>query len=321
VNKKVLESLTLAGGFDAIAEVNRASLFASLEGLLDHAGDEQAERELGQSSLFDSFSSDEIKLVTPASAVFKQEEDFPASKKLALEKQVVGFYISGHPMDPWQKICEEWLGWSTEKLKVVAAEKAAAAAKAPPAADEGGWGGGGGYVARMRTPKPEIRIGGLLGDFKEITTKKGDRMAFAQLEDLKGRVEVIFFSKTYALLGETVKKALAETEPIVVTAEVEYAEEGPKLQVKAIEWATEAHRNRVQQVVLKLNPSEITPDQLRELKKSLLQHRGKCPVRIGFEDPHFKTRLDLPKTVGVAGTPQMVAGVNRVFGRDVVRLH
>ncbi|HUP58093.1 MAG TPA: DNA polymerase III subunit alpha, partial [Bdellovibrionota bacterium] len=124
VNKKVLESLTLAGAFDSIAEVNRASLFASLEGLLEHAGDEQEERELGQSSLFDSFNSDEIRMVTPTNSIFKQETDWPTSRKLALEKQVVGFYVSGHPLDTWQRICEDWLGWSTEKIKSYAAEKA-----------------------------------------------------------------------------------------------------------------------------------------------------------------------------------------------------
>ncbi|MEO5971100.1 MAG: DNA polymerase III subunit alpha, partial [Bdellovibrionia bacterium] len=74
-NKKVLESLCLAGALDSIAEVNRASLFASLEALLEHAGDEQEERELGQSSLFDSFSSDEIKLFTPTQALFKKEPE------------------------------------------------------------------------------------------------------------------------------------------------------------------------------------------------------------------------------------------------------
>ena len=136
MNKKVLESLTLAGAFDSIAEVNRASLFASLETLLEHAGDEQQERELGQTSLFDSFGSDEVKMVTSAANVFKNEEDYPMSRKLLLEKQVVGFYVSGHPMDTWQRICEDWLGWSTEKIKLYAQEKAAKK-QAAPAADQG----------------------------------------------------------------------------------------------------------------------------------------------------------------------------------------
>jgi DNA polymerase-3 subunit alpha len=320
VNKKVLESLTLAGAFDDIAEVNRASLFASLETLLEHAGDEQHERELGQNSLFDSFGSDEVKLLTPATNIFKKEEDFPASKKLQLEKQVVGFYVSGHPMDTWQRICEEWLGWSTERIKLFAQEKAAQ--KKPAPAQDQGWGGEGGY-GRYRAPKTEVKLGGLLGEFKEVMTKKGTRMAFAQLEDLKGKIEVIFFPDTYATVQEMVKKAVAETEPVVLHGEMEAGDEAIKVIVKTLDWATEAHKKRVQHVVLKLLASEVSPDQLRELKKNLLEHRGKCPVRIDFTgsaDQGFRTSLELPRNLLVSATPQMVASVNRIFGRDVVSL-
>jgi DNA polymerase-3 subunit alpha len=318
VNKKVLESLTLAGAFDAIAEVNRASLFASLETLLEHAGDEQHERELGQNSLFDSFGSDEVKLLTPATTIFKREEDFPASKKLQLEKQVVGFYVSGHPMDTWQKICEEWLGWSTERIKLFAQEKASQKKTAP--VQDQGWEGG---YGRNRAPKTEVKLGGLLGEFKEVMTKKGTRMAFAQLEDLKGKIEVIFFPDTYAIVQETVKKAIAETEPVVLFGEMEAGEEAIKVIVKSLDWATEAHKKRVQHVVLKLLASEVSPDQLRELKKNLLEFRGKCPVRIDFTgtaDQGFRTSLELPRNLLVSATPQMVASVNRIFGRDVVSL-
>jgi DNA polymerase-3 subunit alpha len=314
-NKKVLESLTLAGAFDSIAEVNRASLFASLETLLDHAGDEQHERELGQSSLFDAFSADDVKMVTPSSSIFKIEEDFPPSRKLALEKQVVGFYVSGHPMDTWQRICEDWLGWSTEKIKLMAAEKAANKKAAPAAEQDFQYGAG-----RFRAPKTEVKLGGLLGEFREVMTKKGSRMAFGQLEDLHGKMEVVFFPDTYAQTQEVIKRALAEAEPIILHGEVEIGDEAPKILAKSVEWANEAHKQRVQSVVLSLLPAEISPDQLRELKKSFLEHRGKCPVRILFHSPEFKTSLELPKSLLVAATPQMVASVNKIFGRDVVRL-
>jgi hypothetical protein len=77
----------------------------------------------------------------------------------------------------------------------------------------------------------------------------------------------------------------------------------------------------VQQVVLKLNPSGISGDQLRALKKSIIQNRGKCPVRIDFDDRLFKLSLNLPKTVGVAATPQFMESVSRIFGSsDCVRL-
>lgn len=325
LNKKVLESLCLAGALDSIGEVNRASLFASLEALLEHAGDEQAERELGQSSLFDSITSDEVKPFTPLTALYKQESEWPSSKKLAHEREVVGFFVSGHPMDAWQTICEQWLGWSTERLKSVAQKKAEEKAKARSSAPAPeGWGGdsfGGGYGGgRFRGPKTEVRVGGLLSEIKEITTKKGARMAFAQLEDLKGKLEVVWFPDVYATVQETLKRAIQEAEPVIVGGEVEFGEEIPKILGKSIEWATEAHRGKVQHVVLHLVPSEISPDQLRELKKQLLQSRGKCSVRIDFEDAQFRTRLELPKTYGVTVTPQVVQSINQIFGHQVVQL-
>jgi DNA polymerase-3 subunit alpha len=323
VNKKVLESLTLAGAFDAIGEVNRASLFASLETLLGVAGDEQEERELGQNSLFDSFGAEDIKLVTPTAAIFKQEEDWPLSRKLSMEKQTVGFYVTGHPMDGWQGICEDWLGWHTEKIRTFVADRlaqqkarpaSAAVEAAPPWM--GGEGGG-----RFRAPKTEVRLGGLMGDLKEITTKKGSRMAFASVEDLRGKLEVVFFPDAFTQLQETLKRAIAEAEPVVLVGDVEISEDGPpKILAKSLAWAREAHKGRVQNVVLRLNPTEVSSEQLQELRRSLIEHRGKCPIRIEFTDPKFQTTLALPKGTGVTGTPQMVKAFNNIFGREVVRM-
>ena len=314
VNKKVLEALTTAGAFDSISEVNRPSLLASIEGLLEFAGDEQAEKELGQSSLFDAFSAEDVKLVTPVSAIFKNEPEWPRSKQLAMEKQVVGFFVSGHPMDTWQRICEEWLGWSTEKIKRYAEEKQAAKAAAPASSQQVP------YDYRNRPPKLEVRLGGLLSEMREVTTKKGSRMAFGQFEDQKGKIEVIFFPEAFTNNQEIIKRALVEAEPLVLTGDIEIGDEAPKILVKSLEWVVEAHKGRVQQIVVRIPLPQVTPDQLRELKKNFIQFRGKCPVRIDFVDPQFKTRLQLPKTVGVAATPQMVESVNKIFGQEVVQL-
>jgi DNA polymerase-3 subunit alpha len=319
VNKKVLEALTLAGGFDSIGEVNRPSLIASIEGLLSFAGEEQQERELGQDSLFDSFNGDEVKLasLSPLS-IFKKEEDWPRSKKLANEKQVVGFYVSGHPMDTWQRICEDWLGWSITRIKKYSAEKAAAKSAAPAAPDDsGGYGPGPG---RYRAPKTEVKLGGLLTSYREQMTRKGTRMAFGEFEDLNGKIEIVIFPDVYAQLADFLKKAVSESEATLLTGEIEVGEETPKILVKSIEWAEDAHRNRVQQVTVTLHVSQISQAQLRELKKSFLQFRGKCPVRIDFVDPKFKTRLELPKNVCVSPTPAMVEAINKIFGGSVVAL-
>jgi hypothetical protein len=107
---------------------------------------------------------------------------------------------------------------------------------------------------------------------------------------------------------------------VVLTGEVEFTDEMPKVLAKSIEWAEEAHQGRVTRVMVRLNPSETSPEQLRELKQGLLSHRGKCPVTIEFTDPRFKTQLTLPATVKVSGTPQMAQAINRIFGKTVVTL-
>ncbi|MCC7440802.1 MAG: DNA polymerase III subunit alpha, partial [Bdellovibrionales bacterium] len=309
-NKKVMESLTAAGAFDAIAEVNRASLFESLEGLLSHAADEQEERSLGQSSLFDSFSASEVKLVQPAAAVFKEVADWSQSQKLLREKAIVGFYVSGHPMDTWQRICDDWLGFNTQRLRDWAERQTGQ----PQAA---GSAGAGGY---QRPKRKEAQVAGIFGELKEITTKKGSRMGFAQLEDLHGKVEVVFFPEAFEACQEKLKRSVAEAEPVVVTGEMDQREGEAKILARSVEWLEELQKGRAKQVFLRLRPSAIKPEQLRELKQSFLAHRGKCPVQIEFLDGHYRTLLKLPVGVQVSGTPQMVAAVNRIFGEPVVDL-
>ncbi len=333
VNKKVLEALTISGAFDAISEANRPSLLASLEKLLEFASDEQEEKELGQSSLFDSFSAEDVKLVLPTDAIFQKLEDWPRSKRLQMEKQIVGFYVSGHPMDTWQKICEEWLGWSIDKLKEWGIQKSAEMAASGGNGGAAGGSGGdrtfgaGGY---QRPKRPEVRVAGLIAETKEIMTKKGSRMAFSRLEDLLTSMEIVFFPESFTQNQEMLKRASAEAEPLLITGEVEATSDGAKIFVKTLEWVDEAHKNRVQQVVLRIPLERVSSDQLRELKRNIIAFRGKCPVRIEFSSsggaganaatPGFKTRLELPKNVGLQTTPQMVESVNRIFGFNVVHL-
>lgn len=309
VNKKVLEALTMAGAFDEISEVNRATLFGSLESLLEHATDEQEEKALGQSSLFDAFKASEIKLMTPSTRVFKEQADWPISKKLALEKQVVGFFLSGHPMDSWQQTCEDWLGFSTESIfrKMEKLKNAP-----PPSTDQ--WRG---YQKPVR---PEVQLAGLITSLREVSTKKGARMAFGQLEDLKGRIEVIFFPEVFKQHQEMLSKAVSEAEVIIAAGELDSREDTPKILIRTISWASEAFKDRSQKVLIRLEPATVTVEQLRELKRIFLEHRGKCEIRIDFNDPDFKTSLQLPESIRVAGSPQFVTGVNRIFGAPVARL-
>jgi len=133
-----------------------------------------------------------------------------------------------------------------------------------------------------------------------------------------------FFPESFTQNGELLKRASAEAEPLLITGELEATADGAKIFVKSLEWIDEAHKNRVQQVILKLPLDKISSDQLRELKRNIISFRGKCPVRIEFSnltgEAKFKTRLELPNTIGLQTTPQMVESVNKIFGFNVVHL-
>lgn len=308
-NKKVLEALTLSGAMDSVSGSSRASLFASLEGILERASHDQEEEALGQSSLFEQFSADALRIAAPLSQVLKQEPEWPLAKKLAYEKQLLGFYVSGHPMESWQPIVEEWLGWSTEKVKAL--DPAALAPKQNQS-------GGGGYGSRPQRLK--ARIAGIFTELKEVTTKKGQRMGIAGFEDLYGKVEVVIFPEAFQKSGDALKAAMAATEPMLLDAELDARAEGIQLLALKMEPLEAAHKGRIQRIVVRLTPSQASMELLREIKKEVVENRGNCPVTLEFEQEGARTRMDLPRTLQIAGTPQVIDRLRKLVGPGGVRL-
>ncbi|MCM0605869.1 MAG: DNA polymerase III subunit alpha [Xanthomonadaceae bacterium] len=312
VNKKVMESMIIAGVFDSVAEVSRATLFNSIDSMLEFSAAEQEERDLGQISLFDSFKAEEIKQVVSSSVIFKQAPDWPAPKRLSLEKQILGFYLSGHPMDTWQQVGLEWLGTSISKIK----ESEQRVAKQPDAtlqvqSKAGGWQG--------RPKKKEIKVLGLFTGVREVMSKKG-KMGIAQFEDLNDKIEVVFFSEAYALVAEKLKNAMALTEVCILTADVDVRGDQPQLMGRMFDSAEAANEARTPHISIRINSETLTVEQLRLLKKNLLENRGKCPVTLSFQHSRFKTKMDLSKTVKVNSTPEWIKSVNEILGPQSVQL-
>lgn len=325
-NKKVIESLIVAGAFDAIAEANRPSMLASVENILESSASEQEERGLGQTSLFDAFTATEIKpqSLGGGDMLFKREPDWPLQKRLAQEKAAVGFYVSGHPMEGWQVICDEWLGWNTQKVKEHVQKAAAKAAelaaqgvapKAPPKPEPGQFGG------RFQRPqRKEVRLGGLIVECREKTTKTGKRMAFAQFEDQYGKMELVIFPDAYAQNEPLLSRATREAAPVLITAEIEPREDEVKLLLGKVEFLEEVYAGRSQHLWLRFRPAEMQVEQLRELKTLLLDHRGAIPVSILFEDKDYRTTLALPKDLRVDLSPKLLAALQNKYGQGVAKI-
>ncbi len=169
VNKRVIESLICAGAFDAMPGY-RSQKIVELETIIGQAADEKERSKTGQISLFTALA--------PAQAAaqkyaFTPLPEWSSRDKLEKEKEVIGFYLSGHPLGSFQFILDAIKPDLYKNLHSSVVEK-------------------------KYTAEPLVVTCGLLQTSKVITTKAGDKMAFAQMEDLSGPCEVIIFPRVYA---------------------------------------------------------------------------------------------------------------------------
>ncbi|MBI2605800.1 MAG: DNA polymerase III subunit alpha [Deltaproteobacteria bacterium] len=327
VNKKVLESLISSGAFDSVAEENRATLFESVEAVIDHSSKLQEQADLGQVSFFDQYKPDSFKLETSTGHLFKRVPDWGDSKKLQMEKQLVGFYVSGHPMDKWWQVAKNFvsgdLTWIIEQFPA----KKEASARAPKetssagsfkkgSVGKGGW-------RRDEGPRWDIVTAALVGSFREITTKKGSRMAFVEFEDARAKIEAVCFPEAYEQFGALIRRSVDECLPFVITGNVALDEETPKIFIRSIDPVSEFQKRRVSQVIFRLDPSQVDAERLALLRAAIVRHRGKCATYLEYagavSGTEFSSRHALPQELFVNPSADFVKEVNALFGEDVVK--
>jgi len=190
LNKKSLESLIKAGAFDKIAERNQ--LLFNLERLLNWSREVQKTKSNGQIGLFEGIKfNSEIQLTPTESATEKE--------KLAWEKELLGLFISSHPLNSFRKILEE---------KTTAISK----------------------ITHFNSNK-KVRIGGIITRIKKIITKNGSPMLFINLEDLTDKIEVIVFPS----IVENNPTALQENKIVFISGKISNRDESPKIICESIE--------------------------------------------------------------------------------------
>jgi DNA polymerase-3 subunit alpha len=176
INRRGLEALIHSGALDCLEKnANRAQLIADLDLTIEWASSRAKDRISGQGNLFDLFSSinNESSSTDDYSSAPKAKpvNEYPPSVKLKLEKEHVGFYLSDHPLkqlsEPAKLIAPISLG-SLEEQK----------------------------------DKSKVSVIGMIPEMREVTTRKGDRMAIIQLEDLTGSCEAVVFPKSYERLSD-----------------------------------------------------------------------------------------------------------------------
>ncbi len=285
VNRKVIESLIKSGAFDSMG-ISRAQHISELDDCLEEAARYQKERASGQSSLFDQMlDGGGLELHTSQR---KAIEEWPLREMLSYEKEALGFYLSGHPLKEFQK--ELSGAGNTDTISM-----------------------------REMGDKASVRLGGVVAAMREIVTKKGDRMAFMTLEDLKGTVEVVVFPELFKKRGSLLK----QDDPIFVTGNLDVGEETCKIIGRDICLLTDAKQGAsVSGVHIQLRVPSVSKQQLEHLRKILESHRGFTPTYIHLSDPRRgETVLTLPEELNAQPSDDLVSAVDRLFGTPVTQLH
>jgi DNA polymerase-3 subunit alpha len=236
LNRRVMEALISSGALDSLPG-NRAQKMEAIEAMLDFG--QKVSQSMNTNDLFASGKM-EIKRVEPP---FPNIPDWSISKKLSIEKETLGFYISGHPLDRYRAELAAFGSADTQSLLQVKDGR-------------------------------EVRLGGIISAVKTMNDKRGNRMAFATVEDFVGKVELIIFSDCY----EKSRTYIAEDNIIMVTGRVSTREEeAPKIiagDIFPLESLSERYNC---QLVIKLD-EEISDRKLSAIQGILEKSDGKTPV-------------------------------------------
>jgi DNA polymerase-3 subunit alpha len=308
VNRRVVESLIKAGALDSLpaqpdlpTAAVRARLFAAVEKALEHGNRSRRDRDQGQAQLFGGFEDEG----EGADADLPEAAPWTEAQQLAGEKESLGLYWSGHPIERY-----------ASELEAIGARSLGDLLGG---ADEGGPDEEGG--AGEAGPRSfEVAVGGIIASVRPLKTKKGDRMAAFVLDDPHGTIEVVAFPETFAKHGAVIQADAM----VLVKGKFERDEESSRLmasEIAPIEVVAE-RAARIVSIRLAMPPhGRQTVEALADL---IARHKGDRRVRLEVElrgrgEP-LRVRADVVGPLRVKPSAQFVAEVEKLCGVGSVSL-
>jgi DNA polymerase-3 subunit alpha len=288
VNRRVIEALVKCGAFDFL-HVHRASLFATIDLAIDRAQQAQKDRESGQMSLFGGLVSEGTGKKRESQDDYMAAEEWPSRKRLALEKDALGFYITGHPLDRYKP-----------ELPLYTTATS--------------------YNLDQFENKAQVSMCGVAASIREKTLRDGSgKMAFIKLEDQYGQVEVLTFSKVYGQYESLLK----DEEILIVTGQLQFEGDEepktPKIRAEHFWSIQQAREKHLSQIVIQLDSATITREKIIRLNNILLENKGTvtASILIRFENGN-KAYMSLPKDYTVTVTEDLIRILRKNFGEDTI---
>jgi DNA polymerase-3 subunit alpha len=282
VNRRTLDALIAAGAFDSFG-INRATLSAAADRVLARAARDREEAALGQSNLFASSTAAE----GLERDDFPEQPEWPLDQKLKGEKEVLGFYVTGHPLARF-----------SDEVELFADSRVA---------DLG---------ARV---DQQVRLAGVLGNLKKQKIKKGvnegKTMLKAVLEDTSGSVPLAVFASLYERVQGWVKADL----PVLVNATVRESGGALELTVQEIAPLEGIRERRARELAIRVNLAYVDESVLARLRERLRLHPGTTPVSIRLVRPgEFEATLKAADSMRIAPSPRLTSEIQALAGEGSV---
>lgn len=281
LNRRVLESLIKSGAFDW-TNVPRKELHDHVEEVIKISSRVRERQDSPQIGLFDAQEpevlSDEVFLPMVG------RSDWPSNVKLSKERESLGFYLSGHPLERFREDISR-LGMLTTSAVKEAAD---------------------GSV---------VQLAGVITFLKLKNTKKGDRYATCVAEDLLGTLETVVWPDTY----KDVQELLSTEEPLMLRGRVDSSDERCVFILQHAEPLTQIRDASASEALIRLDAGRTPKAKVVDLKKVLSRYKGDCKVTVLVQKPsHSETFLTLPKEMWVQPSEELCNELERVFGENVL---
>ncbi len=278
VNRRVIEALIKCGAMDFTGS-RRAQMMEGLDMVIDQGGKHQEQEAIGQFSIFDSLEGQKD-ITLPDVPEWKE------SQLLAFEKESVGFYISGHPLAAFEADIKRYATATTETLESIADGK-------------------------------EVTICGIIAGLKPKITKKGDKMAILNLEDLYGTVETIVFPDLY----KTAQHMLLTDTPLIVAGQLDKSEQGNKIKAVRLHLLSEVKKKGTTRMDITMSATGLTQDDLLKVKTILLRYQGAIPVYLRIQNPTRKDSvISVGRDIRVNPSETLISEIESVLGAGSVSL-
>jgi DNA polymerase-3 subunit alpha len=233
-----MEVFVQSGLFDSLGE-DRAVLFANLDRVIDYASSRRDSRLAGQVSLFEGTDEISFEYLPPPAD--------PEFDPLTRERELLGFYFSGHPLDAHRETWQKSVTFDTRRAAASAGDRV-------------------------------HRVIGLVKNLRVIQTRKGLPMAFGTLEDFNGTIDLVFFSDVY----ESCRESLGEEAVLGVEGKIDMSRDRLQLVVEQVYSPEEIPLKDTGEIHIRIEDSNASEEDMYHLRAFLFDRPGGCNVFLHF---------------------------------------